>query len=137
VSLVMAKVTFDYINQLNLPFIDKYEIIKNIRVLRFRGSIDSDAVSKILNLKKQIEKYEDINRMNTLIDLKKVVYGDTAATAALIMRLAELRQRGKKIGLINVPPDIKHMFEILKCDKLFLIFESEKEALENLKNNQI
>ena len=128
----MIRISFDYINKLNLPFIDKYEIIKNVRVLRFKGSIDSEITAKVLKIKKQTEKHEDINRMNTLIDLKKVVYGDTAATAALIMRLSELRQRGKKIGLINIPSDIKRLFEILKCDKLFLIFKSEKEALEKL-----
>jgi anti-anti-sigma factor len=104
--------------------------------LRFKGSIGSETVPKILKIKQEIEKSEDINRMNTLIDLKKVVYGDTAGTAALIMRFAELKKRGKKIGLVNMSPEIRDMLQILKCYKLFLVFGSEKEALEKLKTTQ-
>lgn len=128
----MAKTHFDDINKLNLPFVDKYERIANVRVMRFKGPIDDETISQIIKLKSQIEKNEDINTLNVLLDLKKTTYVDSAALGGFILRLSELKKRGKKLGLINVPEGMKNMLDIFKCKGLFFIFESEESALKSL-----
>ncbi|MFC1704015.1 STAS domain-containing protein [Candidatus Omnitrophota bacterium] len=128
----MANMPFDDINKLNLPFVDAHEIIGNVRVLRFKGSIDSKTLPQIIKLKKAIEQKGDINTINVLLDLKKVTYGDSAALGALILRLSELKRHNKKLGLINAPDGLINMLDIFKCRELFSIYESEEDALKSL-----
>jgi anti-anti-sigma factor len=128
----MARMSFNKINQLNLPFIDKFEEIGNVRILRFKGSIDSGVLPKILKIKDQMIKQKDINKKNVIVDFKKITHVDSAALGALIIRLSELKKHHKKLGLINVTDEMKNMLDIFKTDKYFLIYESEKAALEDL-----
>ncbi len=128
----MTKTPFDDINELKLPFIDKYEIIGNVRILRFKGPIDSETLPQIISFKEEIKKRVDIDAVNVLLDLKKATHGDSASLGALILRLSELKKRNKKLGLINVPEKFKYMLDICKCSDLFSIFDSEEAALEKL-----
>lgn len=121
------------LNNLHLPFIDKYEVRENVRILRFKGSVDSATSSSIPKLKETVDKEGDISGMNLLLDLEKVSYADTSAVAALVARFVELKRRDKKIGLINVPANINSLLSILKCEDLFSIFNSEEEAIAALK----
>jgi anti-anti-sigma factor len=129
----MVRLSFDKINQLNLPFIDTFEEIGNVRILRFKGSIDSTVLPKILKIKDQMIRQKDINKKNVIIDFKKITHVDSAALGALIIRLSELKRHHKELGLINVTDEMRHMLDIFKTDKYFLIFDSEKAALERLR----
>lgn len=127
----MAKKHFSDVNKLNLPFVDKFEIIGNVRILRFKGHISNNTLPQITKVKKEIEKEEDINTMNVLLDLKKTTYDDSTVLGAIILRLSELKRHDKKLGLFNVPEKLKCMMEVFKCKELFLIFESEEAALKS------
>ena len=116
----------------SLPFIDTFEEIRNVRILRFKGSIDSSIVPEILKIKKQLAKHGDINKNNVLIDFKKVTHVDSAAIAVLLIRLSELKRHDKKLGLINVTKQLKILLDIFKTGELFIIFDSEEAALESL-----
>jgi anti-anti-sigma factor len=129
----MTQRSFDSINRLNLPFIETFEEVSNVRILRFKGSLDSKTVPEILKLKHQLEKYGDINKNNVLIDFKKVTHIDSAAIAALLIRLSELQHHDKKLGLINVTEQLKILLDIFKTNELFIIFDSEEAALESLR----
>ena len=132
----MTKISFNSINRLNLSFVDKFEEVRNVRILRFKGSIDSTILPDILKMKKQMEKHGDINNNNVLIDFKKITHVDTAAIAALLIELSELKKHDRKLGLINVTEKVKNMLNIFKADKLFFIFDSEEAALESLSQQQ-
>ncbi len=71
--------------------------------------------------------------MNFFLDLKNATYVDSAALAALVMRVLEFKRKNKKIGLINLPERLNNILDIFRCDKLFLMFDSEKEALRVLR----
>jgi len=128
----MTTLSFKSINQLQLPFIDKFEEVRNVRILRFKGSIDSKIVPEILKIKYLIEKQGDINKNNVIVDFKKVTNIDSAAIAVLLIRLSELKHHNKKLGLINVTDQLKILLDIFKTGKLFIIFDSEEAALESL-----
>ena len=128
----MDRILFNRINQLKLPFIDTFEEISNVRILRFKGSIDCTVLPKILKMKDQLKREKDINKNNVIIDLKKITHVDTAALAALIIELLELKQHDRKLGLINLTEEMKNMLEIFKTGKYFSIFESEEAALKSL-----
>ena len=93
----MKSTVLNNINKLNLSFVDKYEVVDNVRVMRLKGSIDNETIPKILKIKEQIQKNKDIDAMNILIDLKKVTYADSAALAALVIRVSELKRKKKKL----------------------------------------
>lgn len=127
----MTKRSFHSINLLHLPFIDTFEEIRNIRILRFKGALDSNTVPEILRIKKQLEKLGDINKHDVLIDFKKVTYVDSAAIAVLLIKLSELKRHDKKLGLIHVNKQLTTLLDIFKTGELFVIFDSEESALES------
>jgi anti-anti-sigma factor len=128
---VMVKRTFHSINQLHLPNIDTFEEVGNVRIMRFKGVLDSRMVPEILKIKKQLEKIGDSNRHNVLIDFKKVTSVDSAAIAVLLIKLAELKRHDKKLGLIHVNKQLKTLLDIFKTGELFVIFDSEEAAMES------
>ena len=128
----MTTLSFNSINLLHLPFIDTFEEVRNVRILRFKGTIDSKIVPEILKIKDQIEKQGDINKNNVIVDFKKVTNVDSAAIAVLLIRLSELKRHNKKLGLINVTEQLKILLDIFKTGELFIIFDSEEAALESL-----
>jgi len=50
-KIVMKNFVFNKINNMGLPFIDKYEVNDGVRVLRFKGSIDAETIPIILKIK--------------------------------------------------------------------------------------
>jgi anti-anti-sigma factor len=127
----MTGISFDSVNLLHLPFVDKFEEIRHVRILRFKGAIDTDILPDILKLKNKLEKHGDIKKNNVLIDFKKITHVDSAAIAVLLILLSELKEHDKKLGLINVTEELKNMLDIFKAGKVFMIFDSEEEALES------
>jgi anti-anti-sigma factor len=117
---------------LNLPFIDTFEEVRNVRIMRFKGSLDSKIVPEVLKIKDQLEKQGDVNKNNVLIDFKKVTHVDSAAIAVLLIKLSELKRHDKKLGLINVTKQLQILLDIFKTGELFIIFDSEEAALESL-----
>lgn len=128
----MTTLSFNSINLLHLHFIDTFEEVRNVRILRFKGSIDSKIVPEILEIKDQIEKQGDINKNNVIVDFKKVTNVDSAAIAVLLIRLSELKHHNRTLGLINVTEQLKILLDIFKTGELFIIFDSEEAALESL-----
>jgi anti-anti-sigma regulatory factor len=71
---------------------------------------------------------------NILFDLDDVTETDTSGIAALIdlFRVMKTRQRGDRIGLINVPKKIKNLFLVSKAKEFFKEYPSEEKALKAL-----
>jgi anti-sigma B factor antagonist len=132
-TVIMPRISFNSINLLHLPFIDRFEEIGNVRILRFKGPIDRTTLPEILKIKKVLERHGDLNKNNVIIDFKKITHVDSAAIAALLIELAELKQHDKKLGLVNVTEELKIMLDIFKAGKLFMIFDSEEEALQSFR----
>jgi anti-sigma B factor antagonist len=132
-AVIMHRISFNSINLLHLPFIDRFEEVGNVRILRFKGSIDRTTLPEILKIKKVLERQGDLNKNNVIIDFKKITHVDSAAIAALLIELAELKQHDKKLGLVNVTEELKIMLDIFKAGKLFMIFDSEEAALQSFR----
>ncbi len=92
------------------------------------GEINIDAVS---GLKKQFKKLIDKKMRKVLLNFNKVDYIDSLGLAFLVELSKDLRNINGTLFISNVPPKIRSIFSITKLDKVFKIYDTEEEALEN------
>lgn len=105
-------------------------IKENILFLQLEGDLIGesnglelmDLVSEKLN--------ESINRC--AIDLSLVRYMNSSGIGVLITLLTKFRNKGGELVLINPSEQIKKLLIITKLNSIFVIVESESEALERL-----
>ncbi len=82
-----------------------------------------------------IEKHEIYKRRNLkiLVDYKQVKDVDSSTIAGILDRINEHKKHYHTIAFINVPEDFKSIIEINKLEGEVLIFDTEKEAILELK----
>ena len=109
--------------------VDSY---KGVTVVRLTGSITAETLHDARS--EFSAKTKDKETKNILFDLKEVAETDTSGIAALIdlFKVMKARQRGDKIGLINVPKKIKNLFVISKAKEFFKEYPSEERAIKAL-----
>jgi anti-sigma B factor antagonist len=66
------------------------------------------------------------------IDLNSVSYMDSSGIATLIEGLQVTKRRGARLVLFGVHPNVMDMLKLAKLHDFFEIYQTEKEALDNL-----
>jgi anti-anti-sigma factor len=64
-----------------------------------------------------------------ILNLGSVPYMDSSAIAVLVESLQKMRKIGGKIYLTNLQPRVKGLLEIARLDSIFILSESEEEAM--------
>ncbi|HEV2295944.1 MAG TPA: anti-sigma factor antagonist [Tepidisphaeraceae bacterium] len=64
-----------------------------------------------------------------ILNLQGVPYMDSSAIAVLVESLQKIRRTGGKIYLTNLQPRVKGLLEIARLDAIFVLADSEEEAL--------
>lgn len=84
------------------------------------GDLDINTVRKFQDeiLKQYKDKDKDI-----VFDLKKLDYIDSTGLGAIITVFKEVKEKGKKLSIINAKKNIKKLFYITELDSLFEIGE--------------
>ena len=77
--------------------------------------------------------YEKQPAKKLVVDLEKVSYIDSSGLATLVEILKKTRSQGGSLGLSGLSAKVKSLFEITKLDKLFLIANSQDEAVSRVK----
>ncbi|MFN6946373.1 MAG: STAS domain-containing protein [Cytophagaceae bacterium] len=67
------------------------------------------------------------------IDLSEVRYMNSSGIGVLITLLTKFRNKGGEVVLINPSEQIKKLLIITKLNAIFIIVDSEQEALNKLK----
>ena len=83
-------------------------------------------------LKQQIIELLDGGTRRVLINLSHVDYLDSTALGVLIGGLKRLRERDGTLDLICPNPRIKRIFEITGLDKIFDMYATDEEAIQQL-----
>jgi anti-anti-sigma factor len=120
------------INHLNLTFLDDVEVEGNVRILRFKGTLNHDTLPDILKIKEEMQKAYETNTVNLLMDFKRVEDVDSSVLAVLELRLEELQEHHRRMGIVNIPEKLMNFMEIFKEASSFEIFESEDTAIKEL-----
>jgi anti-anti-sigma factor len=103
------------------------EKLNDIVICNAEGEID---INTSPELRKAFDGFIRDNLKKVLIDFSNVSYIDSSGLATLIELLQRLNKIGGKLNICNVSEKIKNIFEVTKLHKLFKIFESRDEALQ-------
>ena len=113
-------------------FIESVENYTHLKIVRLKGYLDNSTVSEVQNFLQKAKKNEMLLNKSVLLDLKNVAQVDSAAVAGLVKVLDELKQKNFKLGLMNIPDSLKGMLQIMRLENIFLVFESEKKAFNEI-----
>lgn len=77
--------------------------------------------------------FEKEQKKKIVIDFEKVTYIDSSGLATLVEVLKKSKTQGGMLGLASMSDKVKSLFEITKLDKLFLIFQTQADAIQSVK----
>ena len=87
-----------------------------------------------INTSPELRKFfEKEPRKKIVIDFEKVTYVDSSGLATLVEVLKRTKTQGGSLGLAAMSDKVKSLFEITKLDKLFSIFQNQKDAVDAVK----
>lgn len=84
------------------------------------GDLDINTVKEFQD--KVLKIYKDLDK-DLVFDLKKLDYIDSTGLGAIITVFKEVKEKDKKILIINAKKNIKKLFYITELDSLFEIGE--------------
>jgi anti-sigma B factor antagonist len=82
-------------------------------------------------LKSEMQKLFEEGNKNILIDLKDVRFIDSSGLGALVSGFKNAISHQGNLKLSSLQPQVKSMFELTRLHRVFEIFASTSEALEN------
>jgi anti-sigma B factor antagonist len=82
-------------------------------------------------LKTEMQKMFEEGNKNILVDLKDVRFIDSSGLGALVSGFKNAISHQGNLKLSGLQPQVKSMFELTRLHRVFEIFASTSEALEN------
>jgi anti-anti-sigma factor len=101
-----------------------------IVILNIVGRLD--AVSSI-DADREFGKVLDAGNDKLLIDLSQLEYISSAGLRVLLVVAKRIQQKGGKVVLCNLLPNVTEVFEISGFSSIFKIFKSTEEAGQSLR----
>lgn len=92
-------------------------IFDNIKVLEFKNDLLNSLTEEGKNI--------------ILLDFSGITFMDSAGLGSLVLLLKTVRSHGAKMYLCNVNAQIKMLFELTNMDRVFEIFGTEIDFIEN------
>jgi len=105
------------------------DLDSGVPIIELEGEVD---VYTAPQLKQKMISLLDAGAQQMIVDLSKVEYLDSTALGVLIGGLKRMRERDGNLSLICPSPRIRRVFEITGLDKIFEIYNSERDAEEAL-----
>jgi stage II sporulation protein AA (anti-sigma F factor antagonist) len=108
-----------------LNFINKGKLL--IAVLS--GELDHHSAESV-RLKLD-NKLEELGEVNLVFDFSGVNFMDSSGLGAVIGRYKKISEYGGKVGIINLKPEIKRIFEMGGLFRIIKEYKSAEDALKN------
>ena len=113
-------------------FVESVDDYPHLKIIGLKGYLDASIVSEVQNFLQVAKKTKSFLNKSVLLDLKNVACVDSAVVAGLVEVLSALKQKHFKLGLLNIPDNMKGMLQIMKMENIFLVFESERRAFSEI-----
>jgi anti-sigma B factor antagonist len=104
--------------------VDAYEKIDNVFVIAPVGKID---ITTYAVLEKKIDDILESYPKNLTFDMHEVNYISSAGIRVILKAHKAMKQRGWKVNLLNLQPQVKKVFEIIKALPKEQIFSNVEE----------
>ena len=119
-------------NEMMPYFVESMDDYPHLKIVKLKGRLDISTIQDVQSFLQRTKKKENRINKSVLLDLKQVAEVDSAAVAGFVEVLSKLKQKNFKLGLMNVPDNLRSMLQILKLESVFVIFESEKKAFNQI-----
>jgi anti-sigma B factor antagonist len=83
------------------------------------------------DLKLEVNKFFGEGKKNVLVDLNDVRFIDSSGLGALVSGFKNAISNQGNLKLSSLQPQVKSMFELTRLHRVFEIFPSSSDALEN------
>jgi len=113
-------------------FVESVDDYPHLKIIKLKGRLDISTIQDVQLFLQNTKKNDSRINKSVLLDLKNVVDVDSAGVAGFIKVLSKLKQKNFKLGLMNIPENLSKMLQILKLENVFIIFESEKKAFNEI-----
>jgi anti-sigma B factor antagonist len=104
--------------------VDAYEKIDNVFVIAPVGKID---ITTYAVLEKKIDDILESYPKNLTFDMHEVNYISSAGIRVILKAHKAMKQRGWKVNLLNLQPQVKKVFDIIKALPREQIFSNVEE----------
>lgn len=114
--------------------IETKNILNNFPAIILEGEVD---VYTAPQLKQHLVAILESGTKKLLIDLSLVDYLDSTALGVLIGGLKRIKEVDGNMILICPSPRIHRVFEITGLDKIFLIYQSQADAIQDMEKETV
>lgn len=97
-----------------------------------KGDIDKSSATKVREL---LTPHYNKNQRAIIVDLSGVTYIDSTGIATLVEGLQWSHYSKNKFRLACLAPTVKDVFEIVHLLRIFDVFETKEDALEEFERN--
>lgn len=103
---------------------------RDIIKVNLKGEIDHHAT---LVIKEDVDNYIEKHKLiKILFNFKDVTFMDSSGVGMIIGRYRKLQKIGGRIGVVNITPKIKRIFQMSGLFTLVSCFNNEREAIDKL-----
>ncbi len=99
---------------------------KDVCIVSIEGELMQDGVE---SAKEYVMSAIDQSCKGLILDLKHVVYIDTAGIAMILVLFRHLKEEGKKIAICHLRQNLSDPFGVIRFNNLISIYDTREEAL--------
>ena len=108
----------------------KIDRLEDAVIIKPQGEIDLHSSPQLRAILQ--EKIKEGPR-EVLIDLGGVNYMDSSGLATLVEAFQAIKKEGKIMAIYGLTDTVKNILSITRLDEIFLIFDSQAEAIKGVK----
>ncbi|HTN18835.1 MAG TPA: STAS domain-containing protein [Pelobium sp.] len=109
----------------------KKEILDDVVLVNI--NLSEASLNQSEDFKKFLYDITEVTPPKLVLDMGKIEYMDSSFIGALVAGLKNVLSKGGEMALINVNNDVMSLFELTRLDKVFKIYDSKEEAIQQLK----
>lgn len=106
---------------------------RNVTSLSPSGELD---LASIAAFREALRSSRQANQ-HLIIDMSRLHYIDSGAIRLLLLYRDIVRQSGRWLTLVNVPPEVKSILRIVDVRNSLAIFSSRESALQSINTNEL
>ncbi|NLK97195.1 anti-sigma F factor antagonist [Defluviitalea saccharophila] len=108
----------------------KYSMKKGSLIVRISGEIDHHTSE---NIREKLDReFQRQNAKNIIFDFSDIQFMDSSGIGVIMGRYKNVKERGGKVGIFNVHPQIDRIFQLSGLYKIINHYHSLDEAVSSL-----
>ncbi len=109
-----------------------YNVGKPVQVVDVNGFVDAHTYSELAEV---LNGLIAGGNYDLILDLKQLEYISSAGFTVLLATVRKVREKQGDLRLVNLPPKIRKIADVLGCSSIIKIFDDSKEALASFKTS--